>query len=171
MKIKHMTTDAMLAAMCMVLAMFALNFGSVKITFESLPVHVGALLFGPVHGMLIGGIGTLLYQLLDYGVTVTTVLWIIPYAACGLLVGGYAQKKSFSLSGRETVLLTAAGELMITALNTFALYVDSHIFGYYTPTFITGVLGFRLTLCLAKGIVYGLVLPAILHPARQTLHL
>ena len=56
----------MLCAMCAVLGYVALDLGSIKLTFESLPVLLGALLFGPVDGMFIGGIGTLLYQLVRY---------------------------------------------------------------------------------------------------------
>ena len=63
------------------------------------------------------------------------------------------------------------GELLITLLNTFALYVDSHIYGYYTPTFITGVLGLRLTICVVKAVAYGVVLPAVLTPVRRVFHL
>lgn len=171
MKTRQMTIDAMLAAVCTVLAFTALNFGNMKITFESLPVHIGALLFGPADGLVIGGVGTLIYQLLSYGVTATTLLWMLPYMVCGLVGGWYAKRRHFSLGGRETIALVVVNELLITALNTLALYIDSHVYGYYTPTFITGVLGLRLVLCVVKAIVYGLALPAILHPVRQLLHL
>ena len=56
MKTKQLTLDAMLAAMCAVLGYVALDMGNIKITFESLPILLGAMLFGPVDGMLIGGI-------------------------------------------------------------------------------------------------------------------
>ena len=48
---------------------------------------LAALLCSPLDGAAVGGIGTLLYQLLRYGVTATTPLWILPYILCGLLVG------------------------------------------------------------------------------------
>ena len=60
MKIKQLALDSMLAAMCAILGYLALDLGSLKFTFESLPVLLGALLFGPIDGMLIGGVGTLL---------------------------------------------------------------------------------------------------------------
>lgn len=171
MKTKQLVMDAMLAAVCFVLANLALNFGNLKFTFESLPVHIGALLFGPVAGMAIGGVGTLLYQLLRYGITATTVLWILPYILCGLLVGWSAKRQAFSLSGQQTIAAVVAGELMITLLNTLALYADSKIYGYYTPTLITGVLGLRLVICIVKAVAYGLVLPSVLEPVRRVFHL
>jgi ECF transporter S component (folate family) len=172
MKTRQLTMDAMLAAVCAVLANFALTFGnSMKFTFESLPIHVGALLFGPVDGVAIGCVGTLIYQMLRYGVTVTTVLWMLPYMACGLLVGWYAQQKRFVLNRRQTIFLVVLGELVVTLLNTGAIYVDSHIYGYYTPTLITGVLGIRLVICVGKAVAYGLLLPSVLDGVRRGLHL
>lgn len=171
MQTKKLTMDAMLAAMCAVLGYFSLNFGNLKFTFESLPVHIGALLFGPVDGMVVGGVGTLIYQLLQFGVTATTLLWILPYVLCGLVVGWYARRGNFSLTGRQTVAVVVLSELLITFLNTGALYIDSHIYGYYTPTFITGILGLRLVICVAKAVAYGVALPGVIKPVQQVLHL
>ena len=77
-KTKKLAMDSMLAAMCAVLGYLSLDFGNLKITFESVPILLGALLLGPIDGMAIGGVGTLLYQLVRYGVSVTTLLWILP---------------------------------------------------------------------------------------------
>ena len=68
-KTKQLTLDAMLAAMCAVLGYLSLDFGNLKITFESLPILLGAMLFGPADGFLIGTVGTFIYQLLRYGVS------------------------------------------------------------------------------------------------------
>ena len=64
MKTRQLTMDAVLAAMCAVLGAVSIDLGNLKLSFESLPVIIGALLFGPVDGLLIGGIGTFLYQFL-----------------------------------------------------------------------------------------------------------
>lgn len=171
MKTKQLTMDAMLAAMCAVLGYFSLNFGNLKFTFESLPVHVGALLFGPIDGMAVGGVGTLIYQILQYGLTMTTLLWILPYVLCGLVVGWYAKKMNFFLTGRQMIAIVVFNELMITALNTGSLYIDSKIYGYYAPGFITSVLGLRLVICVIKAVAYGIVLPGVIKPVRRVFHL
>lgn len=57
MKTRQLTIDAMLCAACAVLGYVALDLGNIKVTFESLPILLGGLLFGPVDGMLIGGVG------------------------------------------------------------------------------------------------------------------
>lgn len=164
---KQLAVDAMLAAMCAVLGYLSLDFGSVKITFESVPVLLAALLFGPADGAAVGLVGTLIYQLLRYGVSATTALWIAPYVLCGALVGLYAKKHAFSLTQRETTFIIVANELLITALNTAVLYIDSKLYGYYSPTFITGALGLRIALCVGKALAYSFAIPPLLRAVRR----
>ncbi len=167
--VRHLTIDAMLAALCAVLGYLAVDLVSVKVTFESLPILLGALLLGPLDGLLVGGVGTLLYQLLRYGVSATTPLWMLPYMLCGLLVGAYARRRGKPLRRGETVAVTAAGELLITLLNTAVIYIDSKLFGYYTPGLIWGSLGLRLALCAVKAAAFGAVLPGLMGPLRRAL--
>ncbi len=169
MNTKRLAMDAVLASMCAVLGGVALDFGRLKITFESLPLLVGALLFGPLDGLLIGGVGTFLYQILRYGPSVTTFLWMLPYLVCGLLAGWYAGKKGFALSRRQTAGLLVICQLLITLLNTFALYVDSRLFDYYTPAFILGPLVPRLLLAVAEAAAFASIMPALLKAARRAL--
>jgi hypothetical protein len=42
--------------LCAVLGYISLDLGCIKITFESLPVLVAAMLFGSADGMLVGGL-------------------------------------------------------------------------------------------------------------------
>lgn len=67
MKTRKLALNAVLAAMCAALGALALDLNSIKITFESFPILLGALLFGPLDGLAVGFVGTLLYQLLRYG--------------------------------------------------------------------------------------------------------
>lgn len=168
---KRLAVDAMLVAMCTVLGMVALDFISMKITFESLPVLIGALLFGPVDGTAIGLLGTFLYQLLRYGVSATTLLWMLPYGICGLLVGLYSARRKFDLTRWQLVGVTVANELLITALNTGVIYVDSMIYGYYSKAVVLGMLVPRIALSIGKGVVFALLLPYLLQAARKALRM
>lgn len=168
-KTKQMTVNAMMAAMCAVLGYLSLDFGNLKITFESLPILLCALMFGPLDGMAVGGLGTLIYQLLRYGVSVTTPLWMLPYIICGLMAGWYARREDFSLSARQIMVTVVLCELLVTILNTGVLYLDSKIYGYYSAAFIFGSLLPRLALCIGKGMVFGAVLPGIIKPVKRSL--
>ena len=138
MTTRKLAADAVLAAMCAVLGALSLDFGNLKITFESLPVLLAALAFGPLDGLAVGGIGTLIYQLLRYGVSVTTPLWILPYALCGLLVGLYAKKLGFVFSGKQLAWAVFLSSLLIFVLNTGVLWLDSIVYGYYSAVYIFG---------------------------------
>jgi len=162
MKTKKLAIDAMLAAMCAVLGYVALDTGSIKITFESLPILLGALLFGPLDGLAIGLVGTTIYQLARYGISATTPLWIAPYAIAGAFVGYSAKRKHFALGQKETTVLVTISELFITLFNTLTLYIDSKLFGYYLVGFIATSLVLRLVICIAKAVVFALVLPRLL---------
>lgn len=161
MKTRQLTLDAMLCALCAVLGYVALDLGSVKLTFESLPILLGGLLFGPVDGMLIGGVGTLIYQLLRYGISATTLLWIVPYVICGLIAGVWGRLNHFHPDRVQTVFLVIAAELAVTGLNTIPIYVDSKLYGYYYPGIVLGVLALRLAISVGKGVAFGLLLPEL----------
>ncbi len=160
-----MAVTAVLAAMCTVLGGMSLKLGgNFEFTFESIPVHIGAMLFGPGEGALIGGIGTLIYQVLlsGYGITATTALWILPYVVCGMVVG-LGTRGAVTARGAKLTLLILAAELSVTLLNTLALYVDSVVYSYYTPVLIFGTLAVRLVICAAKSVVYAAVLPVLVN--------
>lgn len=171
MTTKKLAVNAILAAMCAVLGAISLDMGNLKITFESLPVLIAALMFGPIDGLAVGGIGTLLYQLLRYGVTATTLLWILPYMLCGLFVGLYAKKHSFDLNMKQTGLAVFASSVMILILNTAVLYLDSKIYGYYSPVYIFGSLVPRILICLVKAAAFTAVLPSLIHAAERGLRI
>ena len=161
-KTRKIALDSMLAAMCAALGYAALDFNNLKITFESLPILLGALLLGPVDGLAIGVVGTLIYQLIRYGVSATTLLWILPYALCGLLAGWVAERGSFRLSPWKSTVVIMGCELMVTLLNTVTMYIDSKMF-------IMGGLALRLVICVTKGAVFSAVLPQLTATVGRTM--
>ena len=58
---------AMFAAMYVVLGLVSIKLPNMKITVDGLPIIVGALLLGPLDGLLIGALGSLNDQMLGYG--------------------------------------------------------------------------------------------------------
>ena len=152
----------MLVALCAVLGYIAIDLGSIKITFESLPILLGALLFGPADGALIGGLGTLIYQILRYGISVTTVLWMLPYILIGYFAGLFAKRYTYRPSRKAVVIAVMLCELLVTVLNTGVLYLDSIIYGYYYKGIILGMLAIRLVIAVVKGGVFGILLPVLM---------
>ena len=164
---RQMALDAVLAAVCAVLGYYGPDLGNLKITFEGLPVILAALLCSPLDGAAVGGIGTLLYQLLRYGVTATTPLWILPYILCGLLVGWIGDRCAPEKSFLRLACTVLAGEGLIFLLNTLVIYADSKIYGYYSYAYVFGSFFVRLGICGAKTLLYAAVLPGLLAALRR----
>ena len=141
MSTRKMVTIAMLTAVYVVLNFAGtVRLGWINISVASLPVIVGAMLYGPVGGLLVGLLG----QLLTYGVTATTILWILPQAARGLLVGVYAKHCGYKFSSGQLTLALIGTALVVTALNTGAMYIDSVIYNYYSYAYVFGGLVVRI---------------------------
>ena len=161
---RKLALDAVLAAMCAVLGCLSLDFGNLKLTFESVPILIGALLFGAWDALAIAGVGTLISQILLYGIAITTPLWMLPCLVGGLIAGCGAARYSFRPDRKQTVGIVVAAELTVTVLNTAALYLDSMIYGYFSVPFVFGTLPLRLAICVVRALIYALVLPSLLRP-------
>ena len=124
-----------------------------------------------------GFLGEFLAQLMGpYGLTVTTLLWILPPALRGVYVGLGAifLKKHMSLDAimhtkrpyvYYAVCILAA---VLTSLgNTGAYYVDSKLFGYYSYALIFGVLGVRILSGILSAILTATVALPILIALRH----
>ncbi len=160
---QQLVTDALLAAMCVVLGFMSIRIGNImKVSLEDFPVILAALMYGPSDGVIVAAIGIFLYQLLSYGITVTTILWILPFVVVGGLAGLYAKKFNFNNNRKQILIIFLICEVLICLLNTVAIYADSKIFGYYYPTIITGMILIRLVTAIGKGIVLGFISPPIL---------
>lgn len=160
---KKMTVTAMLSAVTAVLGLVAMDFGTFKITLESLPVILAGLMYGPLSGILVGGIGTFLYQLFKYGLDPSTPLWILPYMIAGLISGLLAKKAGFSNTNRQIFGINALCLVLITVLNSVGMY----IVGYYAIGNIgSGAfwvsLGIRSGTCVIKIVAFGILIPLLL---------
>lgn len=164
-----MVIDAMLAAIYVILSAFVtIPLGNMKITLEALPILTAAMLLGPVDGLLVGGIGSLLQQLLTYGLTPTTLLWILPHALSGLLVGLYAKNYKFDLKRWQSMLICVISALVVTAFNTLAMYVDSKMYGYYSKEYVFGALIFRILAGIITAVVFSRILPDFIKMLRRS---
>ncbi len=165
-KTKRLAVDAMLAAMFVVLSLFSISLPGMKITLDSLPILVAAALLGPLDGLIVGLIGSFLNQMITYGFTATTLLWILPAGLRGLLVGLYAKRHNFDMTLRQTVFITVSTALLVTALNTFFMYVDSWVYSYsYAAALPT--LALRILAGIITAVLFSLLLPAILTALRR----
>ena len=165
-KTRRIALCAMLAAMFECLSLLSINLGSMKITLDFLPIILAAMLFGPVEGAIVGLAGSFLNQLLTYGLSITTILWILPAGVRGLLVGIYAKEHSFSLTQKQMIFILILSALIVTALNTGVMYLDSIIIGYpFAATLITVVL--RIVNGILTAILFAFILPPVIQRLKK----
>ena len=172
---RRMAFDAVLIAIYVVLTFLVIPIGGLKITFEHFPVVLCAVLFGPADAMLVGGVGELLNQMTSYGFTPTTLLWVLPIVFRGLSVGICAKvfrnqmgsvaimKMRVSIVFYIVSVITGIGS---SCLNTYALYVDSRMFGYYNYAMVFGALLIRILLGVATSILICIFTKTILHALK-----
>lgn len=165
---KRICRVALLAAMYYVLNLLEIRTPfNLHITLDALPVVVSALLFGPVDAGLVAFFGELLNQLLSpYGITATTLLWVVPPVLFGLIVGLTGRRMEERPLRCYVVCIAAA--LVRTAANTLVIWLDSVIYGYYTFALVFGAALVRFaTGILAVVLVATVTIPLVRLLRRQ----
>lgn len=156
---KKLCFAAALAALFVVLDILSISIGNnIKITFGGLPIIIAAIYLGPLYGTVVGLIGSFFGQLFTYGLSPTTVVWIIPAGIRGLSMGLLfaAFRRNFNWVSVGVSILTSS--LLVTVFNTFAIYIDSKVFGYYSIAVVFGATVFRVISGILTSIAYLLII-------------
>lgn len=174
--IYRITLDAMFVALYVILGTF-LSFkipGAIQISFSTLPILLCAFLFTPADAAAVALIGTLLEQILDpspYGFA-TLPMWLIPGVVMALVAALGAKAVRRQESKRTAVIMTcviiALSELLLTLLNTGALYIDGYLL-HYPVRAIALLLPTRLLNCLVRATLSAVLTVLLLPPLRKAL--
>ena len=175
-KIYRLAMNALFVALYFILGTY-LSFkipGAVQISFSTVPLLLCAFLFTPVDAVTVAVLGTLLEQILDpspYGF-MTLPMWLVPNAVLALVValGAIRIRKTES---RKTalvcsVVLIVCAEVLLTALNTAALYVDGYLLGYSVKA-LHLLLPTRVANCFVRAAISCVVCLALIPPLRRQL--
>lgn len=175
--VKRIAIDAVLIAMYFGLSWASVEIGGIKLTFVGLASIIAAMVYGPIDGFLVGFFGAFCEQMLKYGFTATTLLWLLGPAMRGLVVGcaKLIFKRSMStenlLRNHRLYVFFAVSifaGLVVSVLNTTAFYVDAKMFHYYTYELIFGVFWLRLLLAAASSLLMALVTLPVLAGVQHT---
>lgn len=171
---KRIALNAIMIALFVGLSFCSFIIAGVKVTLEDLPVVICAVVFGPIDAALVGFLGEFMNQMLTYGFTPTTLLWILPAVIRGLFIGTciHFMKKRHTTEGifqsKRVVLIfviCAISGILASVFNTFAYYVDSNMYGYYNYALVFGVFWIRVVI----GIVASSVMAAVSIPITLAL--
>ena len=163
--VKRLVLDAVLIALYVVLGFWKIPIGNIlRVNMASFAVVVCAVAFSPLDGLVVGFMGEFLSQILGpYGLTPTTALWALPEAVRGVTLGFamlmFARKQLTAgklLKSKAMIVYLAVcifTGLLASLFNTFALYVDSKMFGYYSYAMVFGVLWIRLAASAVSSVL------------------
>lgn len=162
--VKKLTLTGILIGAFVILSTYlSMNPYNIKITLQNLPMFLGAIMYGPVEGFLIGFIGMFINQLLTYGFSPTIIFWCLPQSIAGFLLGFLIKKLNVKVeSGPKFWVLVISMHLLITVLNTIVIYVDSKIMGYYSFVLVFGSFIIRMLTSVVLGIVYSCIIPLMI---------
>ena len=167
--VRRLVLDAVLIALYVLLGFLKIPIGNMlRINLASFAVTVCAVAFSPIDGLIVGFMGEFLSQILGpYGMTPTTALWALPEAVRGVLLGVFmlifvkkqltADRLLKSKAISWYLIACVIAGVIASLLNTFALYVDSKMFGYYNHYMVFGVLLIRLTLAVIMSAGFGYI--------------
>ena len=174
MAAKRLAVNAVLVAIYYALRLLNIPFGDAfRFTLAPFAVILCALLYGPVDGLIVGLLGEFLSQVLGpYGLTPTTLLWCLGETTRGVTLGLCAMLflRKWLLSGERlngkkiVILLTCCvvTGVLASLCQTFALYVDSTMMGYYNYHMVFGVMVWRILVYVVLAVAFGyLSLPII----------
>lgn len=166
---REIVVIAMLAALYVVLSLtVTLRVGqTIKIGINALPIVLGGLIYGPAGGIFVGLIGSFLEQLLTYGLEATTVLWLLPVAVRGLIVGEFAKHYHYQFGAMQLSAAVIVSSLITTFLNTVGIYIDSIING--TSVAFLALLPTRFLNSIVTAAVIILICPLLLKLLEKTI--
>ena len=180
MAAKRLTVNAILIAIYVALRFFNIPFGDAfRFTLAPFPVILCALLFGPVDGLLVGLLGEFLSQVLGpYGLTPTTLLWCLGETLRGGTLGLCSMLfwRKWLISAprpdkKQTAILLLCCVLtgVLASLGqTFALYVDSTMMGYYNYAMVFGVMVWRILVYVLLSGCFGYLCLPVISALRKT---
>ena len=164
---------AVLSAMYVGLDLLAVSLsapfgGTLKISVSGLPVIIAAILFGPLWGGAVGFVGAFIGQMLSYGFTATTVLWVMPATFRGIAMGLLFILFNKSLKPYILVIETVVSALLVTATNTAVMYIDAKIYKY--PVTLLGIaLVNRILAGIITAIVFAVIVPPIIKLVKKAI--
>ena len=167
---KRICYIALLAAMYYVLNLLEIRTpGNLHVTLDALPLMVSALLLGPVDAGLVAFFGELLNQVVGpYGITATTLLWVLPPVIYGLIIGVVAKRQSGKPMETRVVfcyVVCILAAVVRSAGNTLVIWADSVIYGYYSFAIVFGAAAIRFV----AGIVAAVLVATVAMPLVRIL--
>lgn len=146
---------AAMAALSIILDYLSVRTNVSKFTIYGLPLLITGILFGPWIGALAGLVVGFITQMIYYGLTITTPIWMVAPIIWGFVSGLLAKLliKDNKLTIAKTIIIVVVTSLVATACNSVAMWLDGLIFEYPVSLTITTI-GIRVAIALGLDVAY-----------------
>lgn len=154
---RRLALDGVLVAIYFVLATYcSIPIGNqYNITLQALPVIICAFLFTPLDTIVVSTMGDLLYQVVRFGLSSTTVMWLVPHLIFACILSIYVYFRKEKMGKVESIIVIILANLILTLLNMLVSYIDGLIWGYSVAVLVT--MPIKLLLSIATAIALGFV--------------
>lgn len=164
--VKFLCLSAVMAALYVGLDYLAVTMsapfgGTLKLSVAGLAVIVVAAFCGPLWGAATGFVGALIGQMITYGFTATTLLWVMPAVFRGIVFGLLFIAVKRSTNVFLLLIPTLLSALVVTAINTLVMYLDAKIYHYPVALFGIALVN-RIIAAVITAVIFALILPPIL---------
>ena len=164
--VKKLCLSAVLAALYVGLDYLAVSVsapfgGTVKLSLSGIAVLVIAAFCGPVWGAATGFVGAFIGQMITYGFTATTLLWVMPAVLRGIVFGLLFIAIKRRVDFLWLLIPTLISGAVVTAANTIVMYIDAKIY-HYPVTLFGAALVSRIIAAVITSIIFALILPELL---------
>lgn len=153
--------SSLMAAFSIALDLFSLRTDTSRFTIYALPLLLTGIMFGPLAGALAGLAEGLIIQLITYGLTPTTILWIIAPMCWGLISGLINKLFKNKYSNLKTIINVFITSFIVLFINTISLILDGLIY-HYSTAFVYTNLSIRIIVCIIIAILYSSLLIVII---------
>lgn len=166
---KMYVSVALYSAIFVVLSIFGtLNFHSIKITTQNLPIYLAGITCGMIPGALVGFVGMFISQIITYGFQTTTLFWVLPQtilgAVCGYIFENSLVKANESPKFYASIIFL---QLLVTILNTLANAIDGLVNGYFNFVTILGPFVVRIIASVLTGIIFCIIIPPLVKMIKK----
>lgn len=162
---------SMMVALSVSIDLFSLKTDTSKFTIYALPLLLSGMMYGPLIGGLTGLISGFISQIISYGLTPTTIIWILAPCFWGLSSGFIAKLFKYSYDKYKIAFNVTITSIIVLIINTIAMILDGLIY-HYATTYVYTNLIMRISIALFIDIFYitaiSLILPKVTNKIGST---
>lgn len=172
--LKSLCVCSVLAALFVAFELIAMNTGfllfgnNYQIPISCFPLILASVMFGPLFGTATGLVGAFLSQIIAYGFSWNSLLWMVPTVIYSLSVS--LLDLAFKKSNKPYILSIefAISSILLSILNTLVSFLCNYI-SNLSNALLKVFLPFKLVMAVIFAVIFALIVPPIIKKLKSVL--